>query len=465
MQAVLVIYLLCICAVALKFWKERTILEFLPSFGWAFVMVLPFVLQWDFFHEASRGTHAVGIFVIGLALLLFDAVMAYRKPQKSEEKHENRARHVLYILPAMTVGGIFLHLSLVGRLPVLELISGNVDPIELMTLRDDFSREANFHVLLKYAFNWLTPVLAPISIATLVFYKRYVLAFLLFALSVFYAIASLAKAPLMVMVVCLFVMFLGLFYRRFISYLVGAGLICVAIGFFIGFSMFENASDGAEKISDETYQALLKDWDLEDDHPLAKFTVGDHTRVVSNGLILTDDDTPFIENTEHECPTMMCRVKRSYKYLVYRWFLVPSEMGQRWYDYSLYHEASGYSELLPSGRGEDFKHLSQRVGNWALTSRFPKIYPDSVHGYAGLDADAYARAGVWGWLIVVVGLAFIRLGAWFWHNEHPVSMIVYYSMIAALALLVPHASIQALLVAQGLLIPPALIAYIGRRWW
>ncbi len=424
-------------------------------------MVLPFLLQWDYLFEATRTTHAIGILVIAAALYTFDFIMARRTPAQAGEVQKTRARHMLYVLPSLTVGGIILHLSLIGKIPVLELISGNTDPMALIDMRDDFSREADFHFLLKYAFNWLTPIFSPISIAILVIYRRYVLAFLLFLLTVFYAMASLAKAPVLVLVMCLVVAAIGLLYRRSIAYLVIVGIFTAFIGIFVGFFLLKNASDSKEKIDEKTYQELLAEWKFDESHPLAHLTLGDHTRVVSGGLIPAKDDTPFIDSTAHECPDMKCHVTRAYKYLIYRWFLVPSEMAQRWYDYSLYHSYAGFSELVRTEHDSGYKHLSQRVGNWSLASRFPKIYLDSAHAYAGIDADAYLRMGWAGWILAVFGLMLIRLGSFFWYNTEPVAMAAYYSMVAALGLLLPHASIQALVVAQGVMIPSLIVMYIG----
>jgi hypothetical protein len=107
-------------------------------------------------------------------------------------------------------------------------------------------------------------------------------------------------------------------------------------------------------------------------------------------------------------------------------------------------------------------HPSQRVGNWSYTSRFPKSYSETVHAYASIDADAYARLGTVGILIAGVLVFVIRFLMKVLLVNTSISRILYSLGIVMLALLLPIASVQAILIAHGLVV--ILLLMFADKW-
>ena len=431
-QAALLCNLLFLFLVIFNFRKSNHIINLLPSCGWAMVMVIPFILQWDYFFQPTRETHATGILIVAIALLVADS-LALLKCKKTEASIQlNRKKFLIYTLPVITITAIICHLWLSNKIPLLEFIFGQRDYNTLLDMRNIFSRDTTLHFTLKYLFNWITPILAVLSIAFLFFQKRYFLASILLTLSVFYALAALAKAPLLILFSSLMVIVLGLYHRQTRLPLLASIIIAPV---FISSTIVFHTNNKFR-----TEKSNL---------PLNMTTPGDHLRLDKGKRVNVSTADSII---------------RIYTNIViYRLLLVPSEVGQRWYDYAKFHNPFGYSDIIPGGRPEGFIHPARKVATWAYYSRFPELYSKDSHAYTAIDADAYARAGYIAVILTAFILFLLRLLPAYLVTNDPFSRMIYYNHVALLTLLPAHASIQAILIANGLFLLPLMLAFV-RRW-
>lgn len=451
---IMFLYVILLSGLTIRFYKTSGIIELFPSLGWCVSMVVPFIIQWNYFSEITRSLHAAGIMLIAFVLLLGDLIMKNNLTKaKNVALDIRRIQYLQTILPFLTVISIVFHLIIIDKIPLVELTFGDRDFKKLGKLRNLFSRDAEISLMLIYWFNWIIPVFSVISISLLALQKKYLFAFLLFALSLVYSIASLASFPLYALLMSLAIVFLGLFYKKYGRYIFA---ICVSFALLILLCSTVNIYQYIQKkalLSHEVRQEMLNNWGISNANPLSTFSLNDYLRI-----------TPKWSYDEmHQRGEELSKLQY---YLTYRWFFVPSEMAQRWYDYAyVNNNPFGYNDLLPWNRvraGDKFKHPSEEVAMWSFYSRFPVQYPETTHGYSGIDADAYGRAGFLGWIVAVLGLIFLRLIPLMFITNHPLSMIFYYNIIAMLTLLPAHSSIQAILIAQGAFLPVVGLIYLKK---
>ena len=109
--------------------------------------------------------------------------------------------------------------------------------------------------------------------------------------------------------------------------------------------------------------------------------------------------------------------------------------------------------ITSTSRNKDgFIHPANRVGKWAYFNRFPQSYSESAFAYAGIDADAHARGGWWGVIGVCVFLVLARLAMVVLRAGEYWGTSAYYAAVYMLGIMMPHASLQAIFVSQGLAI-------------
>ena len=185
------------------------------------------------------------------------------------------------------------------------------------------------------------------------------------------------------------------------------------------------------------------------DYPQQPFTAADCFR--------TDRYSDFVKT--------LSPVRASLNRLIYRAVLTPADVAHRWYLF-FSESYNGKIGLLleidyPSGSGVTNRVPSNVIGIWAYQSRFPDKYIDSTSAYASADADAFARFGF-------VGIAIVALTVLAWRvimavisYKLPVVQPLGVIALFYVAALMPHASLQAIFISQGVLTLSLLIMLVG----
>ena len=157
------------------------------------------------------------------------------------------------------------------------------------------------------------------------------------------------------------------------------------------------------------------------------------------------------------------KVQTMLEYAVYRAWLTPSDVSNRWYQYFIYvqKEPLGLRNFFPARGGAATEAPSRAVGLWAYRARFPHKYWDTISAYASFDADAFAHGGIPGVAVAVILLVLARVGAAYLLTAHPVGLASYGVFLSALAILPSSASLQAIFGANGLFI--VLLVLLGIR--
>jgi hypothetical protein len=172
------------------------------------------------------------------------------------------------------------------------------------------------------------------------------------------------------------------------------------------------------------------------DDPRRALTYGDNLRLESSEIAL-----------------QRSKILNIATYAVYRIWLTPADVSNRWYQYYTYEkkEPLGLQGFLPS---RDMNKImpSREVGIWAYQVRFPTRYSDAINANASFDADAFAHYGVLGVVIATALLLLARIGASFLLTSHTLGLVGYGVLLCGLAILPSSASLQAVFGAQGLFV-------------
>ncbi|HEV2035638.1 MAG TPA: hypothetical protein VGU71_15845 [Candidatus Dormibacteraeota bacterium] len=128
---------------------------------------------------------------------LSDAVRArfVSGEQASPESDKRLARYWWYGLAVIAVGLASLHLYLMPKIPLFELLTGMTDFYQLASDRENAAKLLDAPVLLKYAFNWDSTLLLPILFCAAVLYKWRNLAIFIGIFGLFYVAAPMDKFP------------------------------------------------------------------------------------------------------------------------------------------------------------------------------------------------------------------------------------------------------------------------------
>ena len=133
------------------------------------------------------------------------------------------------------------------------------------------------------------------------------------------------------------------------------------------------------------------------------------------------------------------RVNDVFDYLAYRVFVIPSDVSLRWFEYRHYQ--------YPIEYGLE-RRLANKIGVWAFWERFPQYFLPSVSAYASFDTDATVRFGFWGLAVALICICSCRI--LFSILCARLSAADMYAVVLCIwALMLPAASIQALIIAQG----------------
>jgi len=413
--------------------------EMLPSLIWLLLMVVPFVVQFDTFPENRRLIQAFGVMFIGICLLVGDSINVGQVAQETKVSPllgrwlgNYWLYAVLFLIMAV------YHLSLLSHIPlVAKYVYGVVDSRELSQMREETSKLLVVPALLKYAFTWTVNIIAPLAVVLAIRQRHYSWALSFIGLAGLYAAMSLAKAPLSILAIVLIatLVYRGTYRRRLYGYL-AMTLLCAPIvwdahNFFVSnpLSIFN------WKPVPEAVAAL----GLPEDDPRKQLTIGDRSRLMP---LQASNESPLTAR------------EKAYNYYAYRVFLGPADVSSRWYQFYPAYSAGfvGLQGLTFAGQAHAESHPARRVGKWAYTERFPDKYLETVQAYASVDADAYARFGVVGVIAAGVILVVLRLLLKVFRVTSYLSETLYVIGLVLYGLLWPMASLQAVLVSNGLVV-------------
>jgi hypothetical protein len=410
--------------------KDRLI-HSLCSLSWLILMVLPFLMQYNSFHASYRDTQMIGILSIGMAFLLAESLFSYkhRKSLGLEQPLTFNIK-VTYAAALVIVAVQILHLLLMPEIPIITYLHNFKNDQSLTILRESASKLLHIPELFKYLFQ-LTNVIAP-ALAVILFKKskRWALPFI--AITIFYSFATTAKT---MTVLYSAILLIPLYYqlnkiRKLINFSALAFTYCLAIYSFAFYIYTKPASLDYLEVERENART---------------FTIADRHRIF--GLV------PFEKHENRSSSAIEARIKG----LFYRAILVPSEVSHIWYSYypAVKGDFIGFYGLTPETRNsESFVHPSNEVGIWAYVKKFPKDYLDSIHAYSSMDAEIYSRFGLSGVFLISLLLFFIVVYLLptttnFKTND---AIIFKFSGLLIIALFSSMASLQAMLLAHGLII-------------
>jgi hypothetical protein len=424
--------------------RLRKEIESLPGIVWLLLMAVPFLYQLPEFAEPYRSVQALGISVIGFAIVAGDYWSGSR-----HQLDEREITEVAVFGDARLYGLLFFvfaayHLSLLDNIPVIEKLFGsNQSDRALQWMREETSKLLPVTDLLKYVFTWNVNIFAPVAILLLLAKRKYVWAAVVMAAAVGYSIMSLAKVPVFLLLLILLVALLrsSSLRVRYRIYLAGTLVVIPVAWHASNFLVHHPLSVLNYKAETEVIARL----EFAEDDPRADLTMGDHTRLRPR--------------EEHDALTF---AEKRYNYFVYRLFLGPSDVSSRWYQY-FPKESGGFiglSGLTNETRKVAGMHPARRVGKWAYTDRFPDRYLQTAQAYASVDADAYGRFGIPGIFVAGILVLGIRILLRWLLNASPVSQAAYSVGLVLYALLWPMASVQAVFVSNGLLLVLVLMAVV-----
>lgn len=422
-------------------------LDLLPSILWLVLITFSFAVQSSTFADDNLYIQLFGIMYIGAMLYIGDTYHI-NIPDVAHTSTTIFSRvfsdYRLYVVLFMVVAAF--HISLLDHVPLWEKYINNItDEKLLQSMREKTSKLLAVPDILKYVFNWIVNIAAPVAIYLLVVRKKFLAALLIFVIAILYAKLSLAKVPSFILTMCVLVMLLwNVTYAKRVKGYLFAFIICVpllipAVWFF--------AFDPSSIFNERPDSGKLLTIDLPDNDPRSKLTIGDYSRLQSRD---SAKEAHFLSGR--------------YNYYMYRIFLVPVEVSNRWYQYfPKYNQGFvGWEGLIPGVDRSNYIHPAQKVGNWAYTERFPMWYIPSIRAYASVDAEAYGRFGIFGVVVVGMLLLILRIALKMLLSREPVIKALYITGLVMFSLLLPMASLQAILVANGLIVVVA--AMLAWRW-
>jgi len=438
-QAIAPVILVAILALILIGWSlgKGHFLPAFPTAAWLVFMSVPFLLSSGGIKPTVATTQAFGISLIALALLIGDGLHVRSLGSMTVRAAVDTENRFNRILMYFFVGFIILiplyHLANVGSLPLLEHFYDSRSK-DAANQREAFNKLLHVPEVFKFTFNWVGMVFGPLVIASSVALARrnklwYLLAIATFAWIFFYTAVSTARAPFIyftILSVSLVVVRFGGILSRLGRYLSVVILtVILASGIIRAFELVNHQNTVG--LNDPDYIGVMKL--APSKHPLMGWTLGDVARLMGDSKILR---VPHL-NT-----------------ITYRAFLVPAEVSSHWYAYfpnvsGEWRDAKELIGLRDAGK----HHAANLVGRWAYFERLPGYYLASVSAYASIDADAYSFGGIFAVAIAALALLTVRLIA-ILAVANPTSSPLGVMMLLFIGLLTTSASLQAILIAQGL---------------
>lgn len=430
---------------AYGFLKERSF-ALAPSLGWLSFMALPFLVMWPHFPEPYRSLHAKGVLLTGTLMLAADyGAFLYMARRIGQASHARMTpaflNFVAWGASTALIGIAVYHLAIADNIPLLERLFGHGNLEEQLAARDNFQRDLPVPFFMRYIINFNVYIFGSLALVLhWISGRRRVSAGIALAIVV-YSVLSTAKLPAVVAVVIICALFAQALCFKYAKLRIALfslyvlGMLMVGLFYVLAtpkiFAYYKHAPYETEAADD----------------PRRTDSVGDYIR------------SPEADAVSKQ----RAFVYRRLEYIVYRVFMTPVEVSDRWYQYFTYVQKTPepLSGMIGRAAGSDTPHPSVRVGHWAYHEKYPSKYMPNVHAYASMDADAFAYGGLAGVLVAALVFALVRFAFAVLHTPNPIAETLHMTAIVLMMAIPASGSLPALLAPHGL---AALLAIMMGVW-
>lgn len=426
------------------------ILEFLPSLGWFLFYGLGASL--NFLNLQDESLHFLLTCVILILLSASDFICFKRSSLRTKEdfaekylQHKSLSKNTLTIcIVGIVLIILALRLYIVGLDIVFQLINEGYSNA-VVESRVAHTRDLKYPAFIFYVINWNYLFLAPWAISLLTSYRNNftrLMSFLIFSLTLFTSLMAAERLPLIIFLTSCscFACFLLLKGKRFRKTLQFVGVLFISSILFVSLASYglainckENLSstDLSFQIIDQSSSIIKRKNDLK--QSLYDLSISDKLELCNNSNI------KFIR----------------------RIIWIPSDVGRSYFllfpkHISFYNYQNSHADKL-------FDGLPNLVGNLVYRSKFPDSYMQSVRAYSSFFSDSYARLGLFGAIFSITLLIFLRASLFVYSIQVGTAFYpLYLFSLCGLFLLPAQSSIQAILIAHGIL-PILLILALSVR--
>jgi hypothetical protein len=425
----ILIFALSVTVVAYGAYLNR-FLDVAPTLSWALLMQAPFILQSGLYRPENAWIQSDGIFIMGCAIAIGDCYSLFNKDKIQYQPTNINTKPLLVVCIIGLIVLPLYHLSQVESTPFFDRLIGDFGAGEIAQKREQFGKELNINIFYKYGIQWVSTLFGPLAFYLLVIRKKYIFALVVCFWIIAYSILSTARLP-----VLLFLFFSAMSIahkiparlRKFIGLMI---YIC-CIGFLV-LSLQRLGEIQDWYAENKSSNLIIKNYNesVVAKDPNRNITLNDLERI--EGVIIPGKFSPTVN------------------FLIYRIFLSPVDVSHNWYTYYgwIAQEKRSFWDLIHRRNG-GFA-ASNLVGQWAYYERFPNRYLSTVSAYGSIDADAYSFGGMLG--VLLISLTYLSLRIYAARlNANAATKFIASLMICYFIVFLIQASLQAILIAQGLL--------------
>jgi hypothetical protein len=403
--------------------RTNNYFQCLPTLTWSLLSITPLIYNWNFFDIQSRNLQAIGVLLISVALSIGDAYSMQKASNKTFKLViGNNLKAKIFIVSLILISVLIpiIHYMFAGSLPILKVFE-HFSPMQVAKARENYTK-LGLPDEIKYLPNIFVNIIGPITITILYLTKKYFLAAILIIYSIFYAVSSTQKGPVIIFIG--FILFSVIFYlpNNYRNLIAGAitalQIIIIFFGVWYG-NVLSNESSKCPVPNNVSNSPANINRSCSD---INKITIN---KVVDN--------------------------------IGYRLFLAPVEVSNNWYRY--YIDNNNQERTIFDLLNRDpSKQASNIVGVWAYERNWPDRYLTSLNAYSSLDADAYSFGGLYIVFFVSLVLLFIRMYIGNVNQNAPPIVKMFEGLALVQLIVFPfQASIQAITLAQFLIVILAII--------
>ena len=275
--------------------------------------------------------------------------------------------------------------------------------------------------------NWVTNIIMPLIIVRLFFQKKYFWSFIIFVWSILYALNSTATSPVIFLLFSISLILLALKFRSFrniFGIILIVAVLCVILsGLFFRAITLNNV----------------------DECPSPTGVVKSPTNIIRS------------------CPNnTLPGLNPIFNKIGYRIIFTPVEVSNDWYKH-FSMEKNKYRSFSNLFEQDIYLKTSNLIGTEYYLKNFPNDFNKWINASASVDADEFSFGGMPSVLLVSILLIFIRVFISAGGNNSPPLVQAFENLALAYLVLLPSfASIQAILIPQGLL-PVLLVLFYLRK--
>lgn len=411
--------------------RNKATLEIMPTLAWFTFMVFPFYYSMEFLDSTGTNLQFLGITFIHTALLVSDwysvRIKSKSLPSIKQDTEIGSHRKIQSLLILIVLVIPVAHALISGTSPLFDLVfkdSSNEGVSMDRALYTKFGVTYFFLVLS----NWTVNIIMPFLVTWLFVQKKYYRSAIILTWSLLYAINSTAKFPVIFLLVSISFILIALKFKQ-LANIFGKAMIVVFVGVLLSGISFGSA--------------MLNNVDK---CPL------------SPGIVKSP------ANISRSCPSSgSIGINPVINTIGYRVFFTPVEVSNHWYNYFSTGEnmTRSLSDLFER---DTFKKTANLIGREYYVKPFPNSYNDSITAYASIDADAFSFGGLPLVLLLSILLVFIRLflSSKDYYSSPEIQAFEHLALVY-LILLPFTASIQAILIPQGLLPVLLIILYLRKQ--